>query len=234
MLAAWTGGASQSSLLTGLVAYWALEAGGTDSTGRGNDLSSSVGAPAYAAAKVANGFSGNGSSFIHRASTADLEIGTRDFEICCWINPSDLTGGNRRFLCKANTGNSYLLRVAADGTPQIICWSGTVLAQATKPAGTITTGSWFFIDVAFTSATKQWGVAVNNGAFTNVATSTTTIDLTPSEPLTLGAGWGGGTGNGFWSGLIDEVGFWARNLTVAERTALYNGGTGRTWPFVGA
>lgn len=220
-------------LATNLVAYYSLEsAGGADATGRGNTLGSTGGTPAYAAGLVGNAFSGDGLSYIFQAaSTADLEIGARDYEICCWIKASDLTGGNRRFLAKANAANSFLLRVAADGTLQIICWSSTVLAQATKPAGTITTGNWFFIDVAFTSATKQWGVAVNDGTFTNVTTSTTSIDIANTEPFAIGSN---SVGSGPWSGLIDEVGCWARNLTSAERTDLYNGGSGRSYAYIAA
>jgi len=35
----------------------------------------------------------------------------------------------------------------------------------------------------------------------------------------------------YWSGLIDEIGIWSRVLTADEITALYNEGTGITYPF---
>jgi hypothetical protein len=37
-----------------------------------------------------------------------------------------------------------------------------------------------------------------------------------------------------WDGLIDEVGFWKRVLTSAERTELYNSGNGRDYAYITA
>ena len=42
----------------------------------------------------------------------------------------------------------------------------------------------------------------------------------------------GGTGAIPFDGAIDELGFWARELTPAELTLLYNGGAGQQYPFV--
>jgi hypothetical protein len=34
-----------------------------------------------------------------------------------------------------------------------------------------------------------------------------------------------------FTGSIDEVGFWNRALTSAERASIYNSGTGKAYPF---
>jgi hypothetical protein len=34
-----------------------------------------------------------------------------------------------------------------------------------------------------------------------------------------------------WNGMVDEVGFWKRVLTPAERAEIYNSGAGKTYPF---
>jgi hypothetical protein len=44
-------------------------------------------------------------------------------------------------------------------------------------------------------------------------------------------GRGGVASPQYHDGRIDEVGIWKRVLTAAERTQLYNGGLGYTYPF---
>jgi len=49
--------------------------------------------------------------------------------------------------------------------------------------------------------------------------------------FTLGAIYSGGTPEGFFDGMIDEVGVWSRLLTSDEVTTLYNAGAGLSYPF---
>ena len=80
------------------------------------------------------------------------------------------------------------------------------------------------------SVNNQIGITVNNGTpefepTTGVPTSN------PSIPFHIGY-----TDNiydgTYWQGRIDEVGYWKRLLTPAERTALWAGGAGMTYPFL--
>jgi hypothetical protein len=68
-------------------------------------------------------------------------------------------------------------------------------------------------------------ITVNDGAVSSLAhtigvqknTVPFGIGARPTDPQSL-------------NGQVDELGFWKRVLTPAERTALYNGGAGKPYP----
>lgn len=226
------GGSGPSSLLTGLVAYYQLDAaGGADATGRGNTIGSTAGSPAYAAGLISNALSVNGSSAIYAADRADWSIGARDFEITCWMNPATLTG-NHRFIGKDNgsTTREYVIRQNATKI-ECFAWSGGTLSAVLQHTQVMSLTTWYFVSFSFVSATKTMSLNVNNGTAVATVLNTTAIDDS-TAPFTLGASATaiGGLTEGF-NGLIDEVGVWARTLTAGERTALYAGGAGLTYPF---
>lgn len=222
------------ALSDSLIAYFSLEETGSntrvDATGRGNDLSSMTGSPSSGTGIINTALSLNGSSAISRADTADLSVGTRDFEVCFWMNPSSLSG-TRRQISKDNTSTSREYVIRTNGTKvESFAWSGGTLSSVIQNTTTLSTSTWYFINWYFTSATKKMALRVNDANEISTTLSTTAIDDLAAA-LYVGASNGSGE---FANGMIDELGFWARNLTSAERTDLYNSGAGRDYTYIAA
>jgi hypothetical protein len=106
----------------------------------------------------------------------------------------------------------------------------------TQPATTVTastfgapsTGVWIHIVVWFDKANQQIGIQVNGQA--NTASHTYgghfcfDVSVSPVARIIMG----GSAALGF-SGAYDEIGWWSRVLTDAERSTLYNAGAGKAF-----
>ena len=225
-----------SSLLTDLAAYWKLdEASGTrvDSTANAQDVAE-TGTVASATGILSNGadIEFGTAAYLSHADSATLSLGAdTDFTFSCWVKLESETGWRGGIIAK-NGGDDntdeYLLEYEASGIQR---WrfkvangtSSQTVAWGSQPS----TATWYHIMVWHDSANDQIALVVNNGT-----------------PVT--AAWTGGTQNGTagfyigtmsynqgfrFDGIIDEVGFWKRLLTADEKTTLYNGGTGLSYPF---
>lgn len=234
MLLTGTGSAAPSSLLTSLVAYYALEStAGTDATGRGNTLTA-TNSPTTTTGKVGNGASlvAASSQYYTIADNADLSMGDIDFTIAGWVNATTLPAAATLFGKWNSTGGV--------GTPKEY-WVGTLTtsvnffvssdgsAQTSKAsAATLSTSTWYFVVCWHDSVNNTINIQVNNGTPDSAAYSSGVFDGV--SPFRIGAM----AGNvNFENGIIDEVGVWKRVLTAGERTSLYNAGAGITYPFVG-
>ena len=240
------------ALTDSLISFWELEeASGTrvDAvTASANDLTANN-TPGSAAGKVGTALSCTRDvpynsatvEFLSRADNASLSVGDIDFTICCWVNHTNVTAqGDADLLGEAyvgkwnNTSNqrAYLLtlnitdhapnnrftfNVSNDGT------AVTVLDHSTGPSAS----TWYFV-VAWHDATANTiNLQINDGTAENTAHTTGVFDNT--APFRIGCLEVAGINYYPMAGLIDQVGFWKRTLTAAERTWLYNTGSGRTY-----
>jgi hypothetical protein len=89
-----------------------------------------------------------------------------------------------------------------------------------------TAGSWHLVLFWYDSSDGSVNASINNGTVTTLTGATGNIER--STPLTVGYRLEASL---TYDGLIDEIGIWDRVLTPAERTQLYNGGAGITYPF---
>jgi hypothetical protein len=227
---------SASSLLTGLTGYWKLdEASGSrsDSTANALTLTDSA-STSGVAAKISNGadFEFGTPTYLNRADEAALSFGTdTDFTVSCWIQLESSTGFGVGIVSKDSagltTGTEFLLDVNSSPALRLSVGNGTTSATVTHGT-TLSTATWYFVVAWHDSAADTLNISVNDGAAASTA-------------------WTGGTQNGTaafrisapaynnslsFDGIIDEVGFWnGRVLTAGERTTLYNGGSGLTYPF---
>lgn len=216
-----------SSLLTSLVAYYTLnEASGTraDSTGRGNDMSTIVGAPGNTTGKVSSAIQLTAAStqYISHASTTDLQ-GTADWTIAawCWL---DSVGTERSIVTKST---EWLLRYSTSANRFQVGWTDGIAAFRFTSADTLgipSTATWYFVVGIHDSSSNLLKISVNNG----------TLDTSAATGVTTGAAVAAigmrGTVN-LWDGRIDELGIWQRVLSASEITTLYNAGNATTYPF---
>jgi len=228
-----------STLLDNIVAYWKLdEASGTreDSVGS-NDLTDNntvtqAQGKVDEAAQFTNEYP-NPYEYLSHADNADLSTGDIDFTIAAWVYgdrtpesneywgivTKDSDSDSREyFLIWNGNENRFHFRVM-DGSAS----KGEVKATTFGAPSTLT---WYFIVVWHDATANTVNIQVNNGTVDSAATSGAPAD-TDAE-FRIGRDYS--DNYRCWDGRIDEVGFWKRTLTEAERTALYNSGNGVSHP----
>ena len=226
-----------STLLNNLISYWTLdEASGTraDSVG-GNTLTDNNTVTSIAGV-VSNAavFTRANSEYLSHVSNAALQTGDISFTVATWFRKDSCASGSGEHVLGSKYGASkewllysgfwngnqcnVLLAVSSDGT--------TFNSQVEKTG--VSGTAWHFV-VAWHDATANTiNVQVDNGT---VASQAYSSGLTAtSEDFALGKQYDVGE---YLNGRLDEFGFWKRTLTAAEKTCLYNSGSGRTYPFVG-
>lgn len=232
-------GGGPSTILTDLMAYWKLDEASDENApvqrndSHGANHLADASQCASAAGLLSNGLLCQPSKAISIADNAALSLGAGvAFEFWGWVKITtglglfqhlyliSKSGGTQAEygieLTKpdANTRLAVNLR-KADNSGSVSITHTTNLANDT----------WYFFSVYHDPTTDLSGVAINNGAF---ETAANTWDVNNSN----GAFSLGGSSAGTGRATLDEVGFTKeRVLTTAERTALYNAGAGRTYPF---
>ena len=226
--------ARQSTLLTGLSAYWkmdessgnrvdeigslALAVSGTVDSGAGrvygrNSLTT--------AARFA-GIGGTANSYLSTASDAALSFGDNSWTACCWCmarnanqTPMVFRKENEYSLLWQNSSGKFLFGL----------WAGATFTGVTSTE-LISRYKWDFVEVFFNAPSNQVGIRVNNGA-----AATASFTGTPNtNSNTFYVGCVTGSSN-FLQGAVQELGFWDRLLTDDERNELWNGGLGNLYPF---
>lgn len=231
------GGEPASPLLDDLVAYWNL------------DESSNGSAPVARADSVAGlsltdnntvpsatGLLGNAISldgtvneYVYHADEALLSVGDRDFTLAAWANPTNFTGGGKPVVGKMGDASNveYCLRFAqTTGNLELIYSAdgANILSRSTDNAGS--TAAWNLCLFWYDAAANTVNVQLNNSTVASASLSGGVFN--GNSQFVLGKQV---YGNLRLTGLVDEVGVWARVLTSDERTSLWNGGAGVTHPF---
>jgi hypothetical protein len=101
------------------------------------------------------------------------------------------------------------------------------IAVVANNFGVVPQNAWHFVVYWHDSVNNQIGIAVNAGTADTGSHSGGVND--GNAPFQIGASV---ADNLYWDGFIDEVGFWKRVLTGAERTELYNAGSGRDYAYI--
>ena len=227
--------AGGSSLLTSLVGYWKLdEASGTRNDSHGSNHLTDNNTVTQATGKQGNAaqFTRANSESLSITDNAALSTGDIDFTIAAWVYLDSKPGagmtvaskdasGQREFaLDWLNTSDAFRFFITNNaGTFRIIPDS----------IGAKSASTWYFLVGWHDAAANTVNIQINNGTIYSLATSGTAPTDTTSD-FRIGASGVAGF-EGYFDGRIDEVGYWKRVLTSDEKTALYNGGSGTTYPF---
>lgn len=223
------------ALSDNLVAYWSLEADGTDATGRGNTLavSSSRG---FVAGKVGNAIDLERTNvdYLYLADNADLSMGDIDCTFVTWgkveSNPSVALFLSKWALdtpAAPYAHKEYWLGAIAGVVNAYVSGDGSAQTGVASTAGAMSAGSWYMVAMKHDATANTIGICVNAGAW-NTAAHTTGI-YNGQSTFNLGRSPGGGGSAQLWDGLLDETGIWKRALSDAEITWLYNSGAGRSY-----
>lgn len=225
-------------LASGLVSYWALdEASGTRNDSHGSNHLTDNATVAGTTGKISNAadFEAGNSEYLSLASNADVQTGDIDFTFAAWVN-LESAAGLRTILSKFNNTSNlreYLLDYSATTSRFRFTVSSNGTSTTTVSAdnfGAASLATWYFV-VAWHDATANTiNIQVNNGT-PNSAAHTGGV-FTGSAAFRIGAAVASGGAPAYFDGLIDEVAFWKRALTDAERTDLYNSGSGRNYAYI--
>jgi len=206
-----------SSLLSGLLAYWKLNATSwLDSSGNGYTLTQagtvSLGTGLIGGDAI---FSGDGSNL---ATTTPFDF-SGDFSVSIWAK-IDITNGG--FLIGPTSGDQglelYLLPEAVG--PFVASYGETFLATSSSAPTDATAWNHYVC----TREIESISIYLNGSL---VGSGSDAIDLSGTYSFGFE-----GTYSRSFTGSIDETGVWNRALTGAEITSLYNAGAGKTYPFL--
>jgi RHS repeat-associated protein len=219
---------------TNLVGWWSLdEANGNraDSYINGltlTDNNTVVSTPGKV--NDAADFESSNSEFLERADSAQLSTGDIDFTLSAWVkleSKSDVM-----FIAsKRDSATVQEFHLAYDNTSDrftFALYNSAGILVGFAPAnnlGSPSLNTWYFVTGWHDSINNSVGIQVNNA--TPDTAATTGVPSDTSANFRIGAFFT--TEAKFWDGLIDEVSFYKRVLTSAERTWLYNNGSGRMY-----
>ena len=210
-----------------------------DSFGTSHGLMSA--SMSFSTGKIGNAFSFNGSSYV------DLPLGslnkTSDFSVSLWVYPTannstmDLISshdGLRGWDIQYLSGNLWFW--GSNGT------SGSTPTIQVQTGHSIVLNTWTHVLVTVKSGVQV--KAYINGSLTNTISITgkliTYDNYSPYFLPLLGAKRYQNAFNvladqqNFFTGKLDGIGLWDRELTSSEASAIYNGGNGNEYPFSNA
>lgn len=225
------------ALTDNLEGYWKLDessGNATDSGGNGYTLTNSN--VTYSTGKIDNGAVYNSTSDRLYSTTSDFDYQPTDaFSVSCWFNISSVTGNRFMISNQQNGGDfpgwtvgnldgkcffdmvqdlspvSYLGQRSTSVEFSVDTWHHFVM---TKDATDDASGVTFYVDgtsVATTAVLDNLSGTITYNSDFQLGNRASAYDM---------------------SGTLDEVGVWSREITSAEVTELYNGGSGLTYPFV--
>lgn len=215
-----------SPLLTDLISFWELEeASGTRNDAHGTNHLTDNNTVTQAAGKVGNAgqFTAANSEYLSATDNASLRVGSGDFTFCCWAKLDTLSAFNT-LLAKYSSDYWLYLNSAAGTGARLRITSGT----EAQGGGTVTTATWYFVVGWRDNAAQTLNVQLNNGTVGSIASATPPTDTASAFRI------GARSPDLYFDGQIDQVAMWKRVLTTAERTWLYNAGSGRSYADVRA
>lgn len=225
------------ALTDGLVAYWKLdEVSGVRADALGVSSLVDNNTVGSAAGKISNAavFVSASAESLSAVDSVTLSTGDIDFSFAGWVQVATKTA-DRTFIGKwdgPGNGREYEVyyyqpsdRFAFAVSP---VGNGTGAASVVGSAGgSPSANTWYFLVAWHDSVANTINLQINNGTVDSVSYSSGVFDS--SSAFVLGAL---SNGSVFLDGRMDEVGFWKRTLSVAERGWLYNAGAGCTYNFV--
>ena len=226
--------------LTGsLVSLWHLDdASGNATDSWGSNAATANASPGSTTGKLSNcrTFSSGSSQYFSVASNASLLTGNIDFTFAGWFYLTSVPSNNDAYslLAKdtdspANSRDYTIDFYRNDGSPTsggfrfYINGGGAAPLVKTGYSGYSTTGQWYHLIAWHDAAADTLNIEVNGTLFS--AGTSGTVPQTGSGQFRIGARQYSGFQN-YFNGRIDEVGFWKRKLTTAERSYLFNSGDG--------
>jgi len=211
--------------------------GTNNGTRPASTLTGGVPGPSFTAGKIGKAFTFDGINDYVNLGNNIFNSFTSDFSISGWINLNSVSG-NRMVMANQSYNNST---GRSNGWGLIMRGNTLVLEFYTNTSPSIysqlissplSTSTWIHVVVTRKASTRSRMYI--NGALDNSNTSTlnpTYVTTSIPIPSSIGAYRSDATNvQDFFSGKIDAVSVWNKELSAAEITELYNSGTGKQYP----
>lgn len=174
------------------------------------------------------GFNGT-NAYVELPNTSGQFNFTDDFSISLWIKPSTTAGFPFLINNYVNIGSNnygYYLFITSTGL-RLGIWNGANSA-ITDINQLPPSNVWSQIVITRKKSTIT-KIYINGVLTTPTSSTNPTLDATyqPNTIMTLGASFG----NYKYTGWMDSLDFWNKELTATEVTELYNCGNGQQYPF---
>lgn len=207
----------QSNLVTNLIGYWKLDSSSSWTGSVGPNLNFGESYVDSVAGKISGAAQFNGSNYL--VSDGNLSV-----ENLCSIS--------FWFKCSNASGPDVLTGLEYPTSYRCLSIDGDLYFQAPDASVVTSAGSGInYCDYAWHHIV---GVASNttiylyvDGSF--IGDNIINLETVYPKPFIIGSSDFAYASNGT---MIDEVGIWSRALTPLEISALYNGGSGLTYPFI--
>jgi Concanavalin A-like lectin/glucanases superfamily len=178
--------------------------------------------------KVGNAaeFDAGSSQRLSRASNASLQAGDIDFTIATWFRTPNAVLNGAAIVAKGIfDGNLEYALLVGNGTTNFFRFAlGFQYAQTLFHPLTLANSTYYFCIAWLDAANNTVNVQVNDGTVASEAQTVTPVVNT--DAFTIGAR---SEPAAHLTGQGDQLSFWKRVLTAAERTWLYNSGNGRSY-----
>ena len=230
-----------SPLVVNLISYWKFdEASGNAADSHGSNTLTNVGTTPFVTGKLNNGadFEDAGSPkyfTISDGAQSGLDI-TGDFTISLWVNPESCTA-NHPMVAKHSIGSDTgyaIYYVNQSGTPKLrmTISNGPTAYESQYVTQNLGAGTFKHVVATFNLSTKVGQFFVNGASVGSTAAFTVTGGAVNANSASFNVGRidpGGGV-DGYFDGVLDEIGIWNRVLTNDEIGFLYNGGAALAYP----
>jgi len=232
---------ANTSLSTGLVAYWSANVSGSfpDATGNGHD-GTITGATFVPNGKSGGAYDFNGTSnyvTVPDSSAFSFTSGggvDTAFSISAWIKRDVLTGAPMIFT-KWDTnpqGEYYFFIDSASNGVRLNIWTASggtdnLVRRSDGPGNILdTVGRWYHVVCTYDASKVVGGIKLyldgsevttyvdqSSGTYTGMTNTATDVLIGALQPSAP---------NLFVDGLLDEIGVWSKELTASEVSLLYN------------
>lgn len=229
--------ASQSSLLSGLVAYWKLDSDGTDSTG--SYSLTPVSSPYFTQDGIVGNCFSNDTASSKYLRITNSGLYSETLTVSLWYKSTNTVSSRRMLFLGAgdffSTNATFEIYFSSAATVALNVRTNPTTTSArtlTYFAAANTNTVWHHVAaVIMPSAAYLWvdGTARATGTLdASLATCTQyrfTVGATSADSPNVANAWGNN---------LDEISLHHRALSTNEIQTLYNSGAGRTHPFTGA
>jgi hypothetical protein len=223
---------------SGLVAYWKLDSNSLDSTSNAHNGTNT--AITYATGKIGNGASFNGTTskiIVPDANDLSFTDGTNDkpFSISLWMKRPSATTYNI-LISKGthdNVSNGEWSLFFLEGSLYLFLYDKAAAKKLVRYIPSTEVNTLIHLGATYDGLKDTTGIKMyKNGALIS-STNASSLPYTGMSNKVANVVIGNDTAGSYpFSGIQDEIGLWNRVLTDAEMTELYNGGVGKTHPFI--
>lgn len=218
------------ALIDNLISYWKLDESSGDALDAESVNDGTVnGATQNVSGLINTAYSFDGTDdYVDFGDTAALKP-TGSFSISMWVKGTSFSAG--RFVSADSGGasyNGYAIRGSTGSKPQfqLSTASGRVDATTGGIGNAISDNVWTHLVLVYDGDEMR---GYQDGSLVTTETVVGgSVTYTSTTNVNLGSRQ---NGNNDYTGLIDEVGIWDKELTTTEITALYNSGAGLAYPF---